>query len=99
MTPYLDLDDAARMHNLTAPPPAPVSTAPESDVSSPEPEPASSGSEAKAARSGGRGLSALCAAVLGRPLDKTWQNSNWGRRPLRPAQVRGSHGSRGQLAD
>ena len=34
-----------------------------------------------------RGLSGLCHSVLGRPLDKAQQISDWSRRPLRPAQL------------
>lgn len=35
-----------------------------------------------------KGLSLLVLQVLGRPLDKTEQLSNWNKRPLRPSQVR-----------
>lgn len=35
-----------------------------------------------------KGLSLLVQQVLGRPLDKTEQLSNWNKRPLRPSQVR-----------
>lgn len=40
---------------------------------------------------GGRnsvGLSTLCEAVLGAPLDKAQRMSDWMRRPLLPAQAR-----------
>ena len=32
-------------------------------------------------------LSALSQTVFGRPLDKTWQVSDWEQRPLRQAQL------------
>ncbi|CAE8640970.1 unnamed protein product [Polarella glacialis] len=35
-----------------------------------------------------RGLAGLCAQVLHRSLDKTWQRSDWALRPLRSAQLR-----------
>lgn len=35
-----------------------------------------------------KGLSLLVQQVLGRPLDKREQMSNWKRRPLRASQVR-----------
>lgn len=35
-----------------------------------------------------KGLSLLVQQVLGRPLDKTEQMSNWEKRPLRISQVR-----------
>ncbi|GAA6080388.1 exonuclease mut-7 homolog, partial [Tachysurus ichikawai] len=35
-----------------------------------------------------KGLSLLVQQVLGKPLDKTEQLSNWERRPLRTGQVR-----------
>ena len=48
---------------------------------------AAAGRPAKPAqKKGGRGLSALCEQMLGAPLDKRMQLSNWARRPLAPQQ-------------
>lgn len=41
------------------------------------------------------GLSTLCEALLGKPLDKSMQVSDWGRRPLSEAQLRWAGGREG----
>ena len=41
----------------------------------------------KVERSPIRGLSGLCASVLGKPLSKAEQIGDWSRRPLRPSQL------------
>ena len=41
---------------------------------------------AKKSGSGSLGLSTLCEQMLGAPLDKRMQLSNWARRPLVPQQ-------------